>query len=228
METTGTATFDLDMLETIEEAFERCGSEARQGYDFRTARRSLNLLLADWANRGINLWTVDSGTIPLVAGTATYNIPADTVDLLEHVTRINNGVAATQNDIPLERVSFPVYSSIPNKLSQAVRPYQILITRGVAQPTVTLWPVPSDATVILVYWRLRRMQDAGDGINTHDIPFRLLPALTSGLAYYLSLKIPGAQNRTEMLKSIYDEDFQRAAEEDRDRATLRIVPRIGR
>lgn len=122
----------------------------------------------------------------------------------------------------------PVYSSIPNKLSQAVRPYQILVTRGTATPSITVWPVPSTGTTTLVYWRLRRMQDAGDGLNTHDIPFRMLPALVSGLAYYLSLKLPGAQNRTEMLKAIYDEDFQRAAEEDRDRAALRIVPRIGR
>lgn len=223
MTTSGTTTFDLDMLEIVEEAFERCGAEARTGYDFRTARRSLNLLFADWANRGINMWTIDSGTINTVAGTATYALPADTVDVLDCVARLNNGVAATQNDIPLQRISVGSYSAIPNKLSPG-KPYQMLITRGQATPSITVWPVPNDTTNVLVYWRLRRVQDAGGGIATNDVPFRMLPALASGLAYYLSLKIPGAEPRAEFLKALYDEDWQRAAEEDRDRAPVRFVP----
>jgi len=228
MATSGTTAFDLDLLELVEEAFERCGSEPRAGYDLRTARRSLNLLFADWANRGINLWTLDSGTIPMVVGTATYTLPADTVDVLDCVLRSNNGVTATQNDRALTRVSNTTYTSIPNKLSQGT-PLQLVVTRGVTAPTVTLWPVPNDATQLLVYWRMRRIQDAGStGSMTSDIPFRMLPALASGLSYYLSFKIAGAGDRIETLKAVYDEDWSRAAGEDRDKASAFLLPRIGR
>jgi len=228
MATSGTTAFTLDLLEVIEEAFERCGSESRTGYDLRTARRSLNLLFADWANRGVNLWTLDSGTIPLVSGTAAYVLPADTVDVLDCVIRSNSAVVATQNDRPLTRVSASTYSATPNKLSAGF-PNQMTITRGVTAPTVTLWPVPNDSTQLLVYWRLRRIQDAGAaGDQTHDIPFRLLPALASGLAYYLAFKVPGAGERLQTLKTVYDEDWERASNEDREKAAVRFVPRIAR
>lgn len=212
----------------VEEAFERCGSEMRSAYDLRTARRSLNLLFADWANRGVNLWTLDSGTVALVAGTATYTLPADTVDLLDTVVRINNGVTATQNDQPLTRISNSVYSSTPNKLSTG-KPLQMVVTRVGAAPTVTLYPVPDAVqTYTLVYWRLRRIQDAGTSADvTNDVPFRMLPALTSGLTYYLAFKIPGAAERIPVLKEVYEEDWVRASNEDREKASFRIRPFVG-
>ena len=228
----GTTTFNLDLNGLIEEAFERCGAESRSGYDFRTARRSLNLLLMDWANRGINLWTLDSGQQVLTAGTGTYNLPVDTVDLLEHVIR--TGTGTTQQDISMSRISNSTYATIPNKTATG-RPLQVWINRlsgatdatnAVVYPTYTVWPIPdSSTTYTFVYWRLRRMQDAGDGINGQDIPFRLMPALVSGLAFYLSMKIPGAETRTQMLQAMYEADWQRAADEDREKATLRLVPR---
>lgn len=225
MATSGTATFNLDLSEIVEEAFERCGSELRTGYDLRTARRSLNLLFADWANRGINLWTVDSGTIPLVAGTATYNLPNDTVDLLEHVIRTGAGSASTQADLSITRISVSTYATIPNKLQQA-RPIQVYINRQSPTPTITVWPIPDDTTTYtFVYWRLRRVQDAGDGVNTMDVPFRFIPCMVAGLAYYLSLKVPGAMDRMQPLKAQYDEAWTLAAEEDREKAAIRLVPR---
>lgn len=225
MATSGTTAFNLDLSEIVEEAFERCGAELRTGYDLRTARRSLNLLFADWANRGINLWAIDSGTIPLVAGTATYNLPEDTVDLLEHVVRTGAGNVSTQADLTITRISVSTYSSIPNKLTQA-RPIQIYINRTSPIPTVTVWPVP-DASIpyTLVYWRLRRIQDAGDGSNTMDVPFRFVPCMVSGLAYYLGLKIPNAMDRLPVLKQQYDEAWDVAAGEDREKAAVRFVPR---
>ena len=226
--TSGTAAFSLDLTEIVEEAFERCGSEMITGYDLRTARRSLNLLFADWANRGVNLWTLDSGTVTLTANTPTYNIPTDTVDLLDCVVRTNSGSTTAQNDIPLERISNSVYTTIPNKLRTG-RPVQITVKRSTSVPTVTLWPVPDvSSTYVLVYWRLRRIQDAGTGASTNDVPFRMLPALASGLAYYLSFKVPNAMDRNAVLKTVYDEDWQRAADEDREKAPLRIVPFISR
>jgi hypothetical protein len=229
MATSGTTSFTLDLGDLIEEAFERCGTEVTNGYDFRTARRSLNLLFADWANRGINLWTLDSGTVSLVAGTATYTLPADTVDLLDTVVRINAGNVTTQSDQVLSRISNSVYSTIPNKLSSG-KPIQMVVTRAGAAPTVTLWPVPdSAATYTLVYWRMRRIQDAGTSADvTNDIPFRFLPPLASGLAYYLAFKIPNAAPRIPVLKEVYDEDWQRAADEDREKAPMRVVPYVGR
>lgn len=225
MATSGTASFAMDLTEIVEEAFERAGSEMRSGYDLRTARRSLNLLFADWANRGINMWTIDSGTIPLVAGTATYDLPADTVDLLEHVVRTGAGSASTQADLTLTRISVSTYATLPNKLSTG-RPIQIYVDRAAAIPQVTVWPIPDGSTTYsLVYWRLRRMQDAGGGVNTMDVPFRFLPALVAGLAYYLALKVPGGAERLEMLKSQYDEVWQLAAYEDHDKAAIRFVPR---
>lgn len=223
MATSGTANFDLDLNDLVEECFERCGSEMRSGYDLRTARRSLNLLLTDWANRGVNLWTLEQGSQVLTPGTATYTLPADTVDLLEHVIRTGSGT--TQTDLTITRISVSTYSSIPNKTQQA-RPIQIWINRQ-ATPQVTVWPTPDDSqTYTLVYWRLRRMQDAGaGGVYTQDIPFRFLNALVAGLSYYLSMKIPGAMERMPMLKQQYDEAWDLASTEDREKAAVRFVPR---
>lgn len=232
MATVATATFNLDLNAIVEEAFERCGAELRTGYDLRTARRSLNLLFLEWANRGINLWTIEQGTQILTPGTATYNLAVDTVDLIEHVIRTGSG--STQSDIDISRISVSTYASIPNKTSQG-RPIQIYIDRKsgatnsagqVQYPTFTVWPVPDNSqTYTLVYWRLRRILDAGNGVNTQDIPFRFLPCLVSGLAYYLALKIPGADQRIPMLKAMYDEAWMLASEEDRDRSSVRFVPR---
>lgn len=224
MTTSGTATFTPDLTEVIEEAYERAGAELRSGYDLRTARRSLNLLFADWANRGVNMFTMEQGSIPLVAGTATYVLPADTVDLLDHVVRTNDGVTALQTDISITRISMPTYSSIPNKLTEG-RPIQLYIER-LNTPQFTVWPVPeTGSSYTLVYWRLRRIQDAGNGVNTMDMPFRFLPAMIAGLAYYLALKVPDGMARLDVLKQQYDESWQLASGEDRERAAVRFVPR---
>ena len=225
MATSGTTAFNMDLTELVEEAFERAGSEMRTGYDLKTARRSLNLLFADWANRGINMWTIEQGSISLVAGTATYNLPSDTVDLLEFVIRTNAGSSATQSDLTMSRISVSTYSSIPSKLSQG-RPIQAWIDRQAAIPTVTLWPVPDDTQPYqFVYWRLKRIDDAGNGVNTMDVPFRFLPCMTAGLAYYLALKIPGGIDRLPVLKQQYDEAWEIAATEDREKASYSLVPR---
>jgi hypothetical protein len=225
MATSGTTAFNLDLSEIVEESFERCGAELRTGYDLKTARRSMNLMFADWANRGVNLWTVEQGSIALVQGTATYNLPDYTVDLLEHVIRTGAGNVSTQADLTITRISVSTYSTIPNKLTQA-RPIQVYINRQEDIPTVTLWPIPDGSqSYSFVYWRLRRIQDAGNGVNTMDVPFRFLPCLVAGLAYYLSLKIPGAIERMQVLKAQYDEAWELASAEDRDKAAVRFVPR---
>ena len=225
MTTSGTAAFNMDLTDLVEEAFERAGSEMRTGYDLRTARRSLNIMFADWANRGINMWTIEQGTIPLVAGTATYDLPSDTVDLLEFVIRTNAGATATQADLTMSRISVSTYASIPTKLSQG-RPIQAWIDRQAETPTVTLWPVPdSTQPYQFVYWRLKRVQDAGGGVNTMDVPFRFIPCMTAGLAYYLALKVPGAVERLQILKQQYDEAWELAATEDREKASYSLVPR---
>jgi hypothetical protein len=226
MTTSGTTVFNPDLNEILEESFERCGAEARTGYDLRTARRSLNILLASWANLGINLWTVDSGTINLVQGTNTYNLPDDTVDLLEHVIRTGAGNVSTQVDLTITRISVSTYSSIPNKLQQA-RPIQVWVNRQAPTPQVVIWPTPDGSQQYqFVYWRLRRLQDAGaGGTYTQDIPFRFIPPLISGLAYYLSMKIPGAMERMQVLKAQYDQDLELAMGEDREKAAVRFVPR---
>lgn len=225
MATSGTAAFNMDLTELVEEAFERAGSEMRSGYDLRTARRSLNLMFTDWSNRGINLWTVEQGSQVLTAGTGTYTLPADTVDLLEHVIRTSAGSTANQADLSVSRVSVSTYASIPNKLTTG-RPVQIYIDRQTSAPSINLWPVPDTAqTYTLVYWRLRRIQDAGNGVNTMDVPFRFLNCLTAGLAYYLALKLPNGLERIGLLKQQYDEAWELAATEDREKATFQLVPR---
>jgi hypothetical protein len=232
MTTSGTETFNLNLNELVEEAFERCGAELRTGYDMRTARRSLNLLTIEWANRGINLWTIEQGSIPLVQGTATYDLPVDTIDLLDHVVR--TGTGANQTDINISRISVSTYSTIPNKNAQG-RPIQVWINRqsgatepttGIAYPTINVWPTPDqNSYYTFVYWRLRRIQDAGNGTTTQDIPFRMLPCLVSGLAYYLSMKLPDAMPRIAMLKDAYEEQWAMASSEDREKASLRLAPR---
>lgn len=230
--TTDTTDFNLDLNFIIEEAFERCGAELRSGYDFRTARRSLNLLLMDWANRGINLWTLDTGTQVLTYDQATYDLPVDTVDLLDHVIR--TGTGTNQIDINISRISSSTYVAIPNKNATG-RPIQIWINRrtgatdstnAVVYPQFTVWPKPDNSTAYtLFYTRLRRMYDVGSGVNGQDIPFRFLPCMVAGLAYMLSMKIPGADARTLVLKAQYDEAWDLASGEDREKAAVRFVPR---
>jgi hypothetical protein len=238
--TAGTTSFNLDLNNLVEEAFERCGSEIRTGYELRTARRSLNLLTAEWANRGVNLWTIEQGEIALNQGQFAYNLPIDTVDLLEHVIR--TGTGQNQSDLTITRISVSTYATIPNKLAQG-RPIQIWVDRqsgatyppggqpegtdpitGVDHPQVYVWPTPEQSNYYtLVYWRMRRVQDAGNGTNTQDIPFRFLNCMVAGLAYYLSMKI--APDRMVSLKAQYDEQWKFAAEEDRDKSAIRFVPR---
>jgi hypothetical protein len=302
MATTGTTAFNLDVNDLIEEAFERCGKELRTGYDFKTARRSLNLLTIEWANRGINLWTVEQGVIPMVTGQAMYPYPADTIDLMDMVIRQNNGTS-NQQDINISRIAEPTYMSLPNKLAQG-RPIQVYINRQSGQenlsgallsanisstattidltstsgltssgfikidnetisypningnqlincargqngttaaahtanatitvqnlPCINVWPTPNAPgnQYTFVYYRLRRIQDAGTGVYVQDIPFRFIPCMVAGLAYQLSTKLPDVDmNRIPMLKMDYEEQFRLAAEEDREKAPIRFVPR---
>lgn len=230
--TTATTDFNLDLNTIIEEAYERCGAELRTGYDFRTSKRSLGLLLMDWANRGINLWTLQTETKTLTYNVGTYDLDVDTVDLLDHVIRTGSGTS--QQDINITRISSSTYLSIPNKNATG-RPIQIWINRRtgatgaddvVVKPQFTVWPLPDNTTTwTLVYTRLVRMFDPGNGANGQDIPFRFLPCLVAGLAYMLSMKIPGAESRMAVLKAQYDEAWELAAGEDREKAAVRFVPR---
>ena len=299
--TSGTSAFNLSLNEIFEEAFERCDRELRTGYDFRTARRSLNLLTVEWANKGINLWTIEQGQIPLVTGQVCYPIPVDTIDLLDTVIRQNPG-SVNQIDINISRISESTYSTIPNKLTQG-RPIQVWINRqsgntnattatltasinttdttimvsdtsqlaaaGYIQldseiiyyanvtgnqlincargqnntvaashiattavyvpmlPSVNVWPTPNAPgnQYMFVYWRLRRIQDAGDGVNVQDIPFRFINAMVAGLAFYLAAKLGCDAQRYMALQAEYNQQFDLAAQEDREKAPLRIVPR---
>jgi hypothetical protein len=224
MTTSGTTTFNMDLTEIVEESFERAGGELRTGYDLRTASRSLNLMFSSWANRGLNMFTYEQGMINLIPGQATYDLPTDTVDLLEHVIRTGAGSQSTQADLTITRISVSTYATIPNKLQQA-RPIQVWIER-LDTPRITVWPVPDNSQpYVFVYWRLRRMQDAGTGVNTMDMPFRFYEAMTAGLAYHLALKIPGAMDRLPILKEQYDSAWELASTEDREKAAVRFVPR---
>ena len=225
MTTSGTATFNLDINELCEEAYERAGLEMRSGYDLATARRSINLMGLEWANRGLNLWLVEEGSVTLATGTATYTLPADTIDLLEHVLRTNSG-SSNQTDTALIRMSVSTFSQITNKRTSG-KPTQIYIDRQRDAPTITLWPIPSSTHNgdFVRYFRLRRIQDTGSkGSNTTDIPARFLPCMVAGLAYYIALKRPEAASRIPTLKAIYEEQFDLAAEEDREKATLTFTP----
>ena len=225
MATSGTTTFNPDFTEIAEEAWERAGREMRSGYDLRTARRSMNLLTIEWQNRGINMWTIDEGTLALTTGTASYNLPADTIDLMEQVIRTGAGNVSTQSDLNISRISVSTYSSIPNKISQG-RPIQVYVDRGRDNPSITVWPVPDSNDYTLVYWRMRRIQDAGAGAETADMNFRFLPCLMAGLAYYIAMKEPDLMPRVPMLQAEYEKQFDLAAGEDREKATLSLVPRI--
>jgi len=225
MATSGTTAFDMDFTEIAEEAWERAGREMRSGYDLRTARRSMNLLTIEWQNRGINMWTIDEGTVSLVDGTSQYTLPADTIDLLEHVIRTNAGNASTQSDLTINRISVTTYASIPNKLTTG-RPIQVFVERLRDAPKINVWPIPDSNDFTFVYWRMRRIQDAGRGVETPDITFRFLPCLVAGLAYQIAMKDPELSGRAQMLKTEYDEQFNLAAGEDREKTSSRFVPVI--
>lgn len=223
MTTSGSTAFNMDFTEIAEEAWERAGREMRSGYDLRTARRSMNLMTIEWQNRGINMWTIDEGTLSLTQGVASYDLPADTIDLLEQVVR--TGAGTTQQDINISRISVSTYSTIPNKTNTG-RPIQIWIERLRDAPRVNVWPVPDSNNYTLVYWRMRRIQDAGSGPQTSDMNFRFLPCLVAGLAYNIAMKVPELAPRIEMLKMAYEEQFRLAAEEDREKAPVRFVPSV--
>lgn len=216
MATSGSTDFDLDVAEIIEEAYERCGLEVRTGYDIRTARRSMNLMFADWANRGLNLWTVKQATLSLTAGTATYTLEASYTDLLEVSLRRSG------TDFELSRMSRGEYLGLPNKTTQG-RPSQYFYNRQTI-PEITLWATPDSSSDTLIYYYVKRIEDVDAFTNTTDAPFRFLPCIVAGLAYYLSMK--RAPDRVQLLKSVYEEEFQRAADEDEDRVPLKIQPGI--
>lgn len=221
MTTSGTATWNLDIADCIEEAYERAGLEMRTGYDFRTARRSLNIMAAEWSNRGLNLWTVDQQSQALTAGTSTYSLPDDTIDMIETIVRVNNtGVGL---DYVVERWGVGDYAAMPNK-NQTGRPLKVYVQRTI-NPTYILWPVP-DLPYTLIYWRMRRIQDASSAVQTMDVPVRFVPALVAGLAYYIAQKKPEAFSRLDFLKMEYENQFNLAAQEDRGRESAMFVPWI--
>jgi len=243
MTTSGTTGFNPQFTEIAEEAWERAGREMRTGYDLRTARRSMNMLTIEWANRGINLWTIDEGYIDLTKDDATYSLPADTIDVCEMNIRTNAGDASSQSDLSLNRISLPTYAAIPNKLSTG-RPLQALVHRlgqagtyqsgslsnntttlGTNVQFLTVWPVPDkSSTYQIYYYRMRRIQDAGTGAQTADMPFRFLPCAVAGLAYYIAMKVPELMPRVQMLKQEYEDQFRLASEEDREKTAARFVP----
>tara|TARA_R110000787_G_scaffold133774_2_gene246209 strand:+ start:2105 stop:2770 length:666 start_codon:yes stop_codon:yes gene_type:complete len=216
MAVSGSTNFELDVSDYIEEAFERCGLEVRTGYDLKTARRSLNLMLADWANRGLNQWTIAQRTLDLTQGTGDYNLGADVIDVLSASMRRSG------TDYSMDRLSRDEYLSIPSKTTEA-RPTQFFIDRQIT-PVIKLWPVPENSTDVILYDCLTRMDDADDYNNTMQMPFRFYPCLAAGLAYYLAIK--KAPDRIQVLKAIYDEEFERAQSEDRDRASFNVTPNL--
>jgi len=216
MTTSGSRDFELDVADIIEEAYERCGIEVRTGYDAKTARRSLNLMFADWANRGLNLWTVKQGTITLTKGTAQQTLTSDVVDLLEVVLRRDG------TDFEIQKISRGEYLTLPAKTTEG-RPSQVYFDRQI-DPVMNIWPTPENSTDQLIYYYVQRIEDADTLTNTTDMPFRFYPCMVAGLAYYLSMK--RALDRTQLLKSVYEEEFQRAADEDEARTPLKLQPSI--
>jgi len=216
MAVSGSKNFELDVTEYIEEAFERCGREVRTGYDIKTAKRSMNLLFADWANRGLNSWTIEQSTQALTAGTSTYTLGTDTIDILSAVIR------RSDVDYSIERLSRDDYLAVPNKTTQG-RPSQWFLDRQIA-PVLKLWPVPENSTDVVVFDRLVRMDDADTAQNTVEMPFRFYPCLAAGLAYYIAIK--KAPDRVQLLKAVYEEEMERAISMDRDRASFNIVPSL--
>jgi len=214
MAVSGSTDFELDVAEYIEEAFERCGLEARTGYDLKTAKRSLNLLFADWANRGLNQWTINQRTFTVTSGDGETNLDTDVIDILSLVVRRDG------TDYSLSRISRDEYLSIPTKTTTG-RPTQFFLDRQIT-PNLKLWPLPDNSTDVIVYDAFTRMDDADTYINTVDMPFRFYPCLAAGLAYYIAMK--RAPERLQILKPIYDEEINRAMDEDRDRASFRVAP----
>ena len=214
MALSGTSDFELDVAEYIEEAFERCGLEVRTWYDLKTAKRSLNLMLAEWANRGLNQWTIKQRSFTSTQGDGDISISADVIDVLSVVVRRSN------TDYALDRVSRDTFLSIPNKTSQG-RPSQFFLDRQTT-PVLQIWPRPENNTDVVIYDALTRMNDADGQTNTLDMPFRFYPCLAAGLAYYISMK--RAPNRVQLLKAVYEEEFERAMTEDRDRSSFNVVP----
>jgi hypothetical protein len=216
MATSGSRDFNMDVGEIIEEAFERCGLEVRTGYDAKTARRSLNLMFADWANRGLNLWTVKQGTVTLTQGQAQETLTSDVVDILEVILR------RAGTDYEVERISRGEYATLPNKTTQG-RPSQFYFDRQI-DPVINLWSVPENSTDQLLYYYVQRIQDADALVNTTDMPFRFYPCMVAGLAYYIAMK--RAPERVQLLKAVYEEEFQRAADEDEGRTPLKLQPSL--
>ncbi len=215
MTLSGSKDFELDVADYVEEAFERCGLEVRTGYDLKTAKRSLNLMLADWANRGLNQWTIKQRTVTMAVGDGDYDLGKDVIDILSVVVKRDG------TDYSLERLSRDGFLTIPNKTTQG-RVNQFFLDRQIT-PVLKLWPVPDNSTDVVYYDALTRMDDADIYTNTMDMPFRFYPCLAAGLAYYIALK--RAPNRIQMLKAVYEEEFDRAATEDRDRSSFNVVPK---
>ena len=216
MTVSGSTDFELDVAEYIEEAFERCGLEARTGYDLRTAKRSLNLMFSDWANRGLNQWTIKQRTITVVESDGEYALDGDVIDILSVVVRRSG------TDYAIDRISRDEYLAIPTKTTEG-RPTQFFVDRQIV-PNLKIWPTPDNSTDVLVYDCLTRIDDADTQVNTIDVPFRFYPCLSAGLAYYIALK--RAPERVQMLKAVYEEEMRRAVDEDRDRASFQITPSL--
>ena len=217
MATSGSKDFELNVTEYVEEAFERCGIVARTGYDIRTAKRSLNLMLADWANRVLNQWTIKQTTVTMVQGTNSYTLDVDTIDVLNAVLRRDS------TDYGIARLSRDEYLNIPTKSTES-RVSQFFVDRQIT-PSLKVWPTPDNSTDQVIFDRLVRMDDADSATNTMQMPFRFYPALAAGLAYYIALK--KAPTRIQVLKGLYEEEMDRAMTEDRDRANLTITPGFG-
>ena len=216
MAVSGSTDFELDVSDYIEEAFERCGLEVRTGYDLKTAKRSLNLMFADWANRGLNQWTITQRTQALTQGTSSYTLGADVIDVLSMV------IQRSSSDLAMSKISRDTYINIPSKTTQS-RPTQFFVDRQVT-PVIKIWPTPENSTDVLYYDALTRIDDADNFTNTLDVPFRFYPCLAAGLAYYISIK--KAPDRVTMLKAMYDEEFLRAQTEDRARASFSVSPNL--
>jgi hypothetical protein len=220
MATSGSRDFDLDVADIVEEAYERCGLEVRTGYDARTARRSLNIMFSEWANRGVNLWTVKQATLTLTSGTATYTSANGLASPMNDILEV--AVRRSGTDFDINRISRGEYLNVPNKTTTG-RPSQFYFNRQTS-PEITLWPTPDSSSDQLVYYYITRIEDADTLQNTTDVPYRFLPCMVSGLAYYLSVK--KAPERVQLLKAVYEEEFQRAADEDEDRVSLKLQPDI--
>ena len=216
MATSSSTDFELDVAEYIEEAFERCGLEAKTGYDLQTARRSMNIMLAEWANRGLNQWTIEQRTQALTTSDSEYSLGTDLIDILSLVVRRSG------TDFTMTRISRDAFLNLPNKTSTG-RPTQYFLDRQIT-PNLKLFPTPENSTDVIVYDALTRIQDADAQVNTMEIPFRFYPCLTAGLAYYIAMK--RAPDRIQLLKTVYEEEFDRAMAEDRDRSAFNVVPKL--